>query len=171
MAMGVLNGKVSNDQARPRQGQALVLATLGTCLMGMGGAAMAAQGFNSTLPGADAHPPLAQTPATYATFQQWCNAKDTLADPTRHTVEVLLTELRTEDCTEAGRRASVLTLLNLSNRNLEDLTPMASLPLMTELILHNNSIADLGPLAQMPNLARLYLSNNQVADISPLAGA
>ncbi|NJL45619.1 MAG: hypothetical protein HC922_07570 [Leptolyngbyaceae cyanobacterium SM2_3_12] len=67
-------------------------------------------------------------------------------------MEVLLTELGTEDCAQAGRRTSVLTLLNLPGRELTDIAPLATLPLLTELLLHNNAITDISPLAKLPNL-------------------
>ena len=112
---------------------------------------------------------VAQAAPTFVNFQGWCEARETLAESTQQTIDVLLGELGTEDCFEANRRASVMTLLNLAGRELSDLAPLSTFPLLVELVLHNNQISDISPLAALPNLTRLYLSGNQIADVSPLA--
>ena len=97
---------------------------------------------------------MAQTPVYF--FEDWCVFRSQLAEETQHTVTVLLEVLGTEDCIEASRRASTLTLLNLNARGIQDLRPLATLPLLRELTLQNNQITDLKPLEALTNVRRLY---------------
>ena len=60
--------------------------------------------------------------------------------------------------------------LDLSSRNLTDLTVLAGRTGLRELDLRDNAIEDLGPLAELAGLERLYLSGNRIADLRPLAG-
>ena len=50
------------------------------------------------------------------------------------------------------------------------LSPLASLPNLTELYLVDNDISDISPLARLTGLERLNLRHNLISDISPLAG-
>ena len=63
-----------------------------------------------------------------------------------------------------------LTALDLSSRQLTDITPLAGLTNLTYLRLHNNQISDIIPLANLTNLTVLVLNSNQISDITPLAG-
>ena len=60
--------------------------------------------------------------------------------------------------------------LDLSSRNLTDVSALAGLTGLRELDLRNNSLADLGPLAGLTGLRALHLSGNRIEDLSPLAG-
>lgn len=59
--------------------------------------------------------------------------------------------------------------LYLCRQEIEDLSPLKSLPLTT-LALCENQISDLSPLAGMTGLNALYLGGNPVTDCSPLSG-
>ena len=65
--------------------------------------------------------------------------------------------------------ATRLEHLNLNNRNILDLSPLARLTELKYLILYENNISDISPLAQLTELIRLDLKNNNISDISPLA--
>ena len=60
--------------------------------------------------------------------------------------------------------------LDLSSRNLTDVTALTGLTGLRELDLRNNAVTDLWPLAGLTNLQVLYLSGNQLTDLRPLAG-
>ncbi|MBW7865365.1 MAG: PASTA domain-containing protein [Candidatus Hydrogenedentes bacterium] len=66
-----------------------------------------------------------------------------------------------EYCTNLG-------WLDLTGNNVSDLSPIAGLPLYT-LYLSNNNLVNIGPLATLTSLNNLSLLNNKVVDISPLA--
>ena len=60
--------------------------------------------------------------------------------------------------------------LDLSSRNLTDITALAGRTDLRELDLSGNAIADLSPLAALTGLRELDLSDNAITDLSPLAG-
>ena len=60
--------------------------------------------------------------------------------------------------------------LDLSSRNLTDVSALAGLTGLRELDLSGNAVADLWPLAGLTGLQVLDLSGNQIADLSALAG-
>ena len=60
--------------------------------------------------------------------------------------------------------------LDLSSRNLTDITALAGLTGLRELDLRHNAVSDLWPLAGLTGLKVLYLSGNRIADLRPLAG-
>ena len=61
-----------------------------------------------------------------------------------------------------------LTTLYLCGQQIDDITPLAGLPL-TELYLCDNHIRDVSPLADLPALEVLYLGSNPAVDYSALA--
>ena len=63
-----------------------------------------------------------------------------------------------------------LTALDLSNRNITDVSDLAQFTQLTSLILNGNSISDIAPLANLTALKLLYLNNNNITDITPLSG-
>src|SRR6476661_1398772 len=103
------------------------------------------------------------------TFGDWCHQKADLNPETKHTVDVLLKEARTNDCDAADRKLSSLTQLHLSYNAIGDIKPLASLTNLTQLNLNYNKIGDIKPLASLTNLTRLDLYDNQIGDIKPLA--
>ncbi len=64
-----------------------------------------------------------------------------------------------------------LEQLNLEgNRNISDISALASLKKLVYLNLHTNKIEDVSPLAGLHNLERLQLERNNISDFSPLDG-
>lgn len=62
-----------------------------------------------------------------------------------------------------------VTRVDLSSRELTDISFLAGWTAMRELDLSGNAIADLTPLENLASLERLNLAGNEIADISPLA--
>ena len=62
-----------------------------------------------------------------------------------------------------------LTRLELSDRIIDDLTPIRDLTQLTELHLSNTQISDISPIAHLTKLTTLDISHNQVHDISPIS--
>ena len=81
--------------------------------------------------------------------------------PARAAIAALLEEAQEGTGTER---------LDLSSRNLTDLSALAGLTGLRELDLRDNAITDLSPLAGLTGLQVLDLRDNAVADLSPLAG-
>ncbi|GHU61511.1 hypothetical protein AGMMS49983_01370 [Clostridia bacterium] len=64
---------------------------------------------------------------------------------------------------------SDVEILDLSEKNISDISPLASLTNLTDLILWGNNISDISSLASLTNLTILGLGGNEISDISPLA--
>ena len=58
--------------------------------------------------------------------------------------------------------------VDLQNRGVSDVTPLASLTKLEYLGLHGTDLGDLTPLAKLTNLKTLYLSCTPVFDLTPL---
>ena len=71
---------------------------------------------------------------------------------------------------EAAQEGAGTERLDLSSRNLTDLSALAGLTDLRELDLSDNAITDLSPLAGLTGLEVLNLSGNRIADLWPLAG-
>jgi Leucine-rich repeat (LRR) protein len=65
--------------------------------------------------------------------------------------------------------ATSLTHLLLYTNLISDISPLANLTSLTYLDLSGNRISDISPLVNLTSLAWLWLSDNQISDISPLA--
>ena len=63
---------------------------------------------------------------------------------------------------------TALTVLNLSNNSVSDISALADLAVLTALELHGNSIKDISVLEGMTALEYLYLSGNPISDYEPL---
>ncbi|MEM7578495.1 MAG: hypothetical protein AAF316_01360 [Cyanobacteria bacterium P01_A01_bin.80] len=74
----------------------------------------------------------------YSSFSDFCFHKDELPAETRHTVEVLLKVAGTDDYLEAERVLLDETKLHLCDREIIDLSPLASLNILTDLNLLEN---------------------------------
>jgi internalin A len=103
-------------------------------------------------------------------FAQWCLERQTLPAATRHTVDALLKFFKTNSCQKADDRLRQATLLDLSNSQITDLQPLATMSKLNYLTLSNNQIRNLRPLAGLTNLITLRLDGNQISDLRPLAG-
>ncbi len=65
--------------------------------------------------------------------------------------------------------ATDLTVLQLDNNNITDLSPLSGLTGLTHLYIWNNfDLSDLSPLAGMVQLEELWSNGNQVQDVGPL---
>ena len=69
----------------------------------------------------------------------------------------------------AWSEASALTALDLADRQIVDVSPLAVLIGLKYLGLWSNEIVDVSPLAALPSLERLRLGDNEIVDVSPLA--
>ncbi len=59
--------------------------------------------------------------------------------------------------------------LGLSSNQIDDVTPLGTMPRLTHLYLGGNRISNIAPLAGLKGLIELNLSANQISDIKPLA--
>ena len=71
---------------------------------------------------------------------------------------------------EAARDGAGTERLDLSSRNLTDISALAGLTGVVELDLRDNAITDLWPLAGLTQLRVLNLRDNAITDLGPLAG-
>ncbi|MGF1521258.1 MAG: CHAT domain-containing protein [Leptolyngbyaceae cyanobacterium] len=101
-------------------------------------------------------------------FTDWCNQAEELSASARRTVEVLLAISGVEDCQIAEDILMNLTELDLSDRQISNLKPLASLTQLNTLYLAQNQITDIGPLSSLNQLTNLYLLDNQITNIRPL---
>ena len=81
-------------------------------------------------------------------------------------------DLSSRNLTDLSALAGLTGLreLDLSGNRIADLSPLAGLTALEQLSLAGNRIADLRPLAGLTGLERLHLSANRIGDLSPLAG-
>lgn len=63
-----------------------------------------------------------------------------------------------------------LTILNLDNNQIINLSPLSGLTKLTELWLWENQISDISPLSGMAALTSLNLEDNDISDISVVSG-
>jgi len=108
-------------------------------------------------------------PTNKQSFEQWCLQKESLPVKTRKTVELLLDQASTQRCKLADLRLNQLSKLFLTDNQITDITPIASLTNLTYLDLKDNQISDLKPLKSLTNLSILSIEGNQISDIKPLA--
>ena len=64
--------------------------------------------------------------------------------------------------------ATQLEELDLSYNQISDISPLARLLELSDLNLRRNQIGDISPLAELPSLRWLSLSSNQISDVTPL---
>lgn len=103
-------------------------------------------------------------------FAEWCQQKASVPVSTRHTINVLLQKSGTNSCKLADFKLRSLWSLDLSNQNISDLKPLASLIQLRSLDLNSNRIVNLKSLSSLINLTHLSLNDNQIIDVSPLSG-
>ncbi len=128
-------------------------------------------------------------------FADWCKNKKNLSPDARHTVDVLLEQAGTKNCSKASQRLDKRSSLNLTefpggdtlgtkwnlepnkhdtkygagDPNIVDVSPIASLKNLKVLLLAGNQIQDVSPLSSLTNLEELDLYFNQISDIKPLS--
>ncbi|MGC1197143.1 MAG: leucine-rich repeat domain-containing protein, partial [Geitlerinemataceae cyanobacterium] len=101
----------------------------------------------------------------FHTFSDWCLHQKKLPADAKHTVKMLMELVETDNCDRANFRLQQLQSLNLGDRKISDLRPLASLSHLTGLVLYHNQISHLQPLSQLKNLTVLSLSDNQISDL------
>ena len=66
--------------------------------------------------------------------------------------------------------ATNLTVLEINDNLMPDLSPVAGLTQLSLLRMAGNKISDISPLTELKNLGSLEIYSNEISDISPLAG-
>ncbi|MEG3926535.1 CHAT domain-containing protein [Microcoleus sp. D3_18a_C4] len=112
----------------------------------------------------------APNPQTFETFADFCTNKENLPPETRHTVEVLLSKAKTQECDRAQKTLTNLTELSLIRNQIVDIKPLSKFTNLRELNLISNQITDVQPLSGLTNLRFLTLTSNQISDVKPLSG-
>ncbi|MEO0456955.1 MAG: CHAT domain-containing protein [Cyanobacteria bacterium P01_A01_bin.114] len=102
-------------------------------------------------------------------FADQCRQRQQLSSAEQHTVEQLLDIADAADCQATHDFLLTQTSLELQDRQIVSLQPLAQFPQLETLYLDNNQIADLKPLTSLTQLSELYLLGNQIIDLSPLA--
>ena len=78
------------------------------------------------------------SPDTFETFAQWCQNRASLPSATQHTVEAILDVVGTQRCRRAEAKLTDSSKLDLSNRNIVDLSPLTSVAHLSSLNLSAN---------------------------------
>ncbi|MEG4855838.1 CHAT domain-containing protein [Microcoleus sp. K1-B1] len=112
----------------------------------------------------------APNPQTFESFADFCTNKENLTPEARHTVEVLLSKAKTQECDRAQKTLTNLTELSLIRNQIVDIKPLSKLTNLRELNLSTNQITDVQPLSGLTNLRFLTLTSNQISDVKPLSG-
>ncbi|MEG4913044.1 CHAT domain-containing protein [Microcoleus sp. B7-D4] len=112
----------------------------------------------------------APNPQTFESFADFCTNKENLTPEARHTVEVLLSKAKTQECDRAQKTLTNLTELSLIRNQIVDIKPLSKLTNLRELNLSRNQITDVQPLSGLTNLRFLTLTSNQISDVKPLSG-
>ncbi|NQE33453.1 CHAT domain-containing protein [Microcoleus asticus] len=112
----------------------------------------------------------APNPKTFESFADFCTNKENLTPEARHTVEVLLSKAKTQECDRAQKTLTNLTELSLIRNQIVDIKPLSKLTNLRKLNLSLNQITDVQPLSELTNLRFLVLNFNQISDVKPLSG-
>ncbi|MGB3493004.1 MAG: CHAT domain-containing protein [Elainellaceae cyanobacterium] len=102
-------------------------------------------------------------------FLNQCVQQEQRSPSEQHTIDVLLDFAGTENCQEVQTYLLAQTELDLSDRQLSNLYPLASFDQLRSLRLNHNQITDLEPLRHLTQLEQLYLLGNQITDLSPMS--
>ncbi|MEG4323412.1 MULTISPECIES: CHAT domain-containing protein [unclassified Microcoleus] len=113
--------------------------------------------------------PAAPNPKTFQSFGDWCANKQNLTPEARHTVEVLLSKAKTQECDRAQKTLANLTELSLKSNQIVSLEPLVNLTNLRIIQLNDNQVVNLEPLANLTNLTHLYLIRNQIVDLKQLS--
>ena len=97
-----------------------------------------------------------------------CTAQESIHIPDPQLKALIENELWVLDPTPTDMLG--LTSLNLSSREIKDLTGLEYAKNLHSLQLTHNQVEDLSPLSKLTNLRRLVPNNNQISDLSPLSG-
>ncbi len=102
------------------------------------------------------------------TYLHYC-IDGSVSQNARHTINVLKSIAKTEDCAETWDKISSLETLDISSNDIADLSPLAGFNSIVHLIANGNIISDLGPLSSLDSLTTLNLNGNRLGDLSPLS--
>ena len=85
--------------------------------------------------------------------------------------EIKVLDLGNREITDISALASLTNLesLDLKDNNITDINALANLTKLERLWLDRNNITDISPLADMKRLQKLYISGNQIKDINTLS--
>ncbi|NEQ96238.1 MAG: CHAT domain-containing protein [Cyanothece sp. SIO2G6] len=102
-------------------------------------------------------------------FLTQCQQSDQGSADVSHTMQVLMKFVGTDDCEVAYNDLTQRTALDLSDRQLVDLSPLTFFTQLESLRLGQNQISDLQPLANLTQLQELYLLDNQITNLAPIS--
>jgi Leucine-rich repeat (LRR) protein len=108
--------------------------------------------------------------STPKTFGNWCVQKESVSRESKKTIEAVLAEVGTKNCQVADLKTEKLENLDLNNKQIRDLRPIASLVNLKKLNIANNSIVDLSPLKSLVKLEQLSAQANEIKNLYPLSG-
>ncbi|WP_167448924.1 leucine-rich repeat domain-containing protein [Mesorhizobium hawassense] len=91
------------------------------------------------------------------------------ASPFGFTIRAMLTLAGNQNCEGAGAALNSMTTLDLSNKQISDVRPIAMIKNLTALNLSTNAIVDIAPLADIAGLSTLNLATNNIVNARPLA--
>lgn len=102
------------------------------------------------------------------TFSQWCEEKESNKSIGK-TVKAILNIFDSKTCNEDIEPILAQTkVLNLSNMDIDDISPVAGFLKVRSLWLDNNKIEDVDALGSMQRLVFLSLNNNYISDVKSL---
>jgi len=100
----------------------------------------------------------------------WCKngeVNDSLGAEARHTVYKIFEKLPYDlFCVEKEKKALELKVLDLSYKNISDITPLLRMKNLEELLLNNNNISSISSKETLSSLYFLDLSNNQINSLN-----
>lgn len=102
-------------------------------------------------------------------FVQVCALFREEQSPFGHTVRQLLATANAPNCNAARDALNGLSFLNLKERGIEDVRPLAFFGNLTALDLSGNAVQDVTALEQLVDMRDLNLSRNRIADARPVA--
>jgi hypothetical protein len=85
------------------------------------------------------------------------------------TVRAMVQVIDGVDCDQMVKSAATMTSIDLSGKELVDLSPLAVMNGLTELNISDNKVRDLSPLAGLTKLTKLNAAQNEISDISTVA--
>lgn len=88
----------------------------------------------------------------------------------QETIKALMELVNAGDCKTAKKQLINKTRLDLSGKNLKDITPLRGLTNIVWLDITGNNITDINPISGIGSLETLYANGNPVQSLAPLNG-
>jgi Leucine rich repeat len=101
-------------------------------------------------------------------FGEWCNDKN-VSLSIKHTINILLKKVGSQNCAIAEKKLKQLTKLNLSSSSISDLRPIAEFNNLLDLDVQNNQISKLEPISYLNKLRYLNISRNSIISVKSLS--